>query len=128
MSADYVVIDSTGALVSQSFPYSKLFATSNAFFFAPPPGLAYLILTFRTGYTDPTDAAVVTINGTIIAEIYPSPFTSNIYDVETAFFVFDNALLQSPIQILQIIPQGNLNDLNNYVIVGDVICHYRSSI
>ena len=125
MSADYVVVDSTGALISQSFPYFKLFGTSITLFF-PIPGLAYLILTFRTGYTDATDSAAVAINGTTIGEIYPSPFTSNIYDMETAFFVFDNALLRSPLQTLQIIPQGNLNDPNNYVIVGDAICHYRS--
>jgi hypothetical protein len=126
MSADYVVIDSSGAMVSQSFPYSKFFAVAIPFPFPPPQGSAYLILTIKTGYSDPLESAAVLINGTNIGSIDPRPWINHFaVDLETMIFVFDNTLLRGILQTLQIVPQGNLADPQNFLLLGDAILHYR---
>jgi hypothetical protein len=130
MGADYVVVDSSGALVSPSFPYSKFFGTSIIPLFPPPSGLAYLILTVKTGYgvDHPDYSAAVLINGTKIGTIDPRQWINHfVIDLETMIFVFDNTLLRGFLQTLQIVLQGNLADPQNFLLVGDAICHYRSS-
>jgi hypothetical protein len=130
--ANYVVPDSTGSLVSASFPYSKLFVTAPR----ASSGKAYLTLTVKTAYTDPSFNAAVKINGTTIGTIDPRPWTNHfILDMETVIFVFDNTLLVTSlfswpflipaINTLQIIRQGNLADPTNFLLVGAAICHYQ---
>ena len=72
MAANFVVVDSSGALINQSVPYSKNFATGTGIF--PISGQAYLILTVRTGYTSILESAAVSISGATIGKIIPRPF------------------------------------------------------
>jgi hypothetical protein len=134
MSYNYAVVDSVGSLVNRSFPYSKPFIAISSI---TSTALAYLILTVRTGYSDLTESAAVSINGTKIGVIEPHPWT-NAFNYDTIILTFPHtALRPSPIppplgfqiafpmiQTLQIVPQGDLNDPNNYLLVLDVICHY----
>jgi hypothetical protein len=134
MSADYVVIDRTGAMIASFLPpYSPIFFTSIFPFFPPPPGDAYLILTVKTGYDNdhPEYSAAVLINGTTIGTIDPRPWTTHFFfPFETVIFPFPNTLLSGLVQTLQIVRApdvGNpLLDQFNFLFVGDAICHYRA--
>jgi hypothetical protein len=131
MSADYVVIDGTGALISLPFfPYSKFFAfpPPPLFSFGQPSGLAYLLLTVKTGYSDPSENAAVLVNGTTIGTIDPRTWTNHFaVDLETIIFVFDSSVFFGfpPVQNLQIVPQGNLSDPSNFLLLGSAILHCR---
>lgn len=123
MAANFVVIDSSSGLISQGFPYSKNFATATGIF--PVSGQAYLILTVRTGYTSILESAAVSIRGATIGKIIPRPFTDpSDWGLQTEILVFNNTVLRPFFQTLQIIPQGGLGDPNNYLLLGDTICHY----
>ena len=125
--SNFVVPDSVGGLVWTSSPYSKFFLLTGL---VVPSGTAYLILTVKTGYTDPSESALVVINGTAIGTIDPRPWTNHFaIDLETMIFVFDNSVLSGfpfgPVNNLQIVLQGNLADPYNYLLLGDAICHYQ---
>jgi hypothetical protein len=122
----YVVVEDTGALVWTSAPYTKLFVTPSPFPFGGPAGQGYLILTVKTGYTDPSESAAVVINGKTIGNIDPRPWTNHyVIDLETLIFVFDPSVFGWFVQTLQIVLQGDLNDPLNYLLLGNVICHYQ---
>lgn len=83
----------------------------------------------------PTESAVVSINGTKIGVIGPHRWTNtNAFYFDTTILTFPHAvLIPSPlsfplpfplIQTLWIVPQADLNDPNNYLILGEAICHY----
>jgi hypothetical protein len=130
MSYNYVVVDSVGSLINRSFQYSKSFIAISSI---KSTALAYLLLTVRTGYSDLSENAVVSINGTKIGNIEPHPWT-NAFNFDTITLTFPHTvLIPSPlsfplpfplIQTLRIVPQGDLNDANNYLLVMQVICHY----
>jgi hypothetical protein len=133
MAIDYQVIDSQGALVNQSFPYTREFLTFNR----SSADTAYLTLSAFTGYnaSQPSEIANVLVNGTVVGSIPPTfldAATENPYGVTELTLLFSNSVLAPPIfplgfgfNILQILPQGDLNDPNNYVIVWAVICTYK---
>ena len=125
--SNFVVPDSVGGLVWTSSPYSKFFLLTGL---VAPSGTAYLILTVKTGYTDPSESAFVVINGRTVGAIDPRPWTNHFaIDLETMIFVFDNSVLSGfpfgPVNNLEIVLQGNLSDPYNYLLLGDAICHYQ---
>jgi len=75
MSYNYAVVDSSGSLVSGSFPYSKNFVAIPA-------------------SNRPTESAVVSINGTKIGVIGPHPW------INTNAFYFDTTILTFPHAVL----------------------------
>jgi hypothetical protein len=125
MAAMFEVVDQSGAFIALSSPYTRLFVTSNR----SASGLAYLLLTVKTGYGDPAKNATVLLNGVPIGSVEPRLWTNHfVFEEEAIILPFGNATLQFlPLiglgfNTLQIVPTGT--DPDNYVILGSAICHY----
>jgi hypothetical protein len=126
MPAHYDVIDQLGAYISPSSPYSRPFLTFNRL----SSGTAYLILTVKTGYSDPVKNALVFVNSITIGNIEPRQWTNHLVIAEeTIILPFANTLLQNlpalgglGINFLSIMPTGT--DPDNYVLLGTAICHF----
>jgi hypothetical protein len=133
MSVDYQVIEQQGALINKSFPYTRIFFSSNR----APTDTAYLTISALTGYNtaNATDSANVLVNGVVIGRIWPtfvSAASSNPYLGVEMTLPFHNSILTAPIfgigfNTLAIVPQGNVNDPINYVIVTTIICTYKQT-
>jgi len=127
--ANYEIVERTAALVSPSFTYSRSFFTLGRY---SGSHLAYLEMWVKTGYSSSATApAVVRLNGTQIGTIYPRPWLNHNYiDPDSIAFPFDGLLLRgftfpfpqsNTLQV--VVPPGTTG--NEYVLLGQVICHYK---
>jgi len=126
--ANYEIVDQTGAYVSPTSTYSRSFQIGGRNGGYP----AYLEMWAKTGYSNSsTQPATVRLNGTQIGTIYPRPWLNHNYvDLDTIAFPFGGLLLRNwlpwmPVQnILEVVvPPGSTGA--EYVILGQVICHYK---
>ena len=126
--AEFVTIDPIGGLVANGLPpYLKGFSVGPATGLTRNPRIAYLLLTVYTNYRNLTDRAAVNVNGRTVGVIPVQPVNPgpDLNGLTEIFIIPGPLLVVNAVNRLEIVRKGQVNDPNNYLIVGTAICHFR---
>jgi hypothetical protein len=124
-AANYVVFNSEGTLVNDSFPFSRVRVLA----YLDPREDLIISMAVATGYSDVFSAAQVLLNGVSIGFVEPYPLGNPAFAFHTTTIVVPSnkipppfeTVLHQTIAVLEVVPSS----ADNYLLVDSVVCHFH---
>jgi len=125
-AASFVVFDSSSALVNQSFPYSRVAVLASL-----DRTIMHISMAVKTGYSDYSRLARVTLNGVQVGIIAPRPFVGASMEMEMVTIIVPSNKIPVPfdpithlaVAVLQVVTTNA--DPDNWLLVGPIVCSFQ---